>query len=139
MTVSQALVTWLYTQGTISIADNIDTDQLAASASAYGLYKSPQVDIKQFINGDRDITAHYQFLVRQRSIQDTSRQNNQQWLENLERWVFEQNKARNLPALGSNRTCNSVRIANSFFAQETDEREAVYQLVIAINYTETIE
>ena len=136
-TVSQALVTWLYTQGTISINDNIDTDQLAANAAAYGLYKSPETTVKNYLNGDRDVTAYYQFLVRQKSARDATRQSNQAWLEALEQWVWLQNAAGNLPTLGGNRTCNSVLVATSFFAQESDEHDAVYQLVLAVNYTET--
>ena len=137
--VSEAIVTWLYTNTTISVDKTIDTDQLATEAAAYGLYKTPQTVIKPFIDGSRDITAYYSFLARQKSAQEATRKASQSWLEALEAWVRGKNMASDLPALGTGRTCNYVGIANSYALQSTEEQDAVYHLTIAVNYTETEE
>lgn len=135
--ISEAIVTWLYTNTTIAVDKTIDTDQLAAEAAAYGLYKTPQTVIKPFIDGSRDITAYYSFLVRQNSAQEATRKASQQWLEALEAWVRSKNMTQVYPTLGTGKTCNYVGIANSYALQDAVESDAVYHLTIAINYTET--
>ena len=137
MSVSEAIIQWLYTNTTIDIDKSIDTDQLAAEAAAYGLYKTPQTVVVPYVNGDRDITAYYSFLVRQKSSQEATRKRSQAWLEDLETWVRTQNRSRVLPVLGENRECHSVGIANSYTLHDANEKDAVYHLSLAINYTET--
>lgn len=136
MTVSQSIVTWLYTNTTISVNDTVDTDTLAATAAAYGLYKTPQTTVIPYVDGTRDVTAYYTFLLRQRSNEDGKRQNNQAWLEALEAWVQSKRKARTLPTLSAPRQCHDVFVANSFAVIETESDESVYQITIGINYTE---
>lgn len=137
MSVSEAIIQWLYTNTTLEIDKNIDTDQLAAEAAAYGLYKTPQTVVVPYVNGDRNITAYYSFLVRQKSIQEATRKRSQAWLEDLETWVRTQNRSRALPVLGENRECHSVGIANSYALQDASEKDGVYHLSFSINYTET--
>ena len=136
MTVSKALITWLYGFGSISVDENIDTDTLAANAAAYGLYKTPQTVIVPFVDGGRDVTAYYTLCVRQRANQERKRQDNQGWLEALEQWVRTQNRAQNLPDMGDNRECYGVGIANTFTMQDAENEESVYQMTLSISYTE---
>ena len=134
MTVSQAIITWLYTNPSVAVDETVDTDMLAATAAAYGLYKTPQTNVIQYTNGMRDVTAYYTFHVRQLSSAETTRQTNQAWLEAFETWVRTQNRARVLPALTSPLECESVSVANTFSALEQETDEVVYQLTLAINY-----
>ena len=134
MTVSQALVTWLYTNTTIAVDETVDTDMLAANAAAYGLYKTPQTTIIPYVDGTRDVTAYYTFHVRQRSNVETTRQSNQAFLESFENWVRSQSRARTLPALTAPLHCERVFIANTFSMEAAETDEAVYQLTLGINY-----
>ena len=136
MTVSQAIVTWLYTNTTIAVDETVDTDMLAANAAAYGLYKTPQTTIIPYVDGTRDVTAYYTFHVRQRSNVETTRQSNQAFLEAFEAWVRSQSRARTLPSLTSPLECQSVFIANTFSMSNAENDEAVYQLTLGINYIE---
>ncbi len=136
MTVSQALIQWLYGFGSITVDESIDTDTLAANAAAYGLYKTPQKTVIPYVDGSRDVTAYYTFCVRQRANQDVKRRNNQEWMEGLETWVRARQLKRELPVLTSGRDCQTVFIANSFTMQDAEKDEAVYQLTIAVNYIE---
>jgi len=134
MTVSQAIVTWLYTNTTISVDETVDTDMLAANAAALGLYKTPQTNVITYTNGTRDVTAYYTFHVRQRSNVEVTRQTNQAWLEAFETWVRSQSRARVLPTLTAPLYCEDVFIANTFSAQEQETDETIYQLTLGINY-----
>lgn len=133
MTVSQAIVTWLYTNATISV-DDVDTDLLAASAAAYGLYKTPQTNVIQYVDGTRDVTAYYTFHVRQRSNVEATRQDNQAFLETFENWVRAQSRAQTFPSLTAPLKCQRVFIANTFSALEKETDETIYQLTLGINY-----
>lgn len=134
MTVSQSIITWLCTNPTVDVDTDVSTDFLAAQALAMGLYKTPQANVTQYVNGDRDITAYYNFLLRQRNSQEKKREDNQAWLETLEKWVQAQNIARTLPIMDSGQDCQRVFIANSFYMVNTETNEGVYQLTIGINY-----
>ena len=134
MTVSQAIVEWLYTNTTIAVDETVDTDMLAANAAAYGLYKTPQTNIIEYVNGTRDVTAYYTFHVRQIANEDAVRQSNQAFLEAFETWVRSQSRARALPALTAPLECQYVFVANTFSMETAEADEAVYQLTIGINY-----
>jgi len=136
MTVSKALITWLYGFGSISVDESIDTDTLAANAAAYGLYKTPQTVIVPFVDGSRDVTAYYTLCVRQRANQESKRQDNQEWLEALEKWVRTQNLAQNFPEMVDSRECYGVGIANTFTMMEPESSESIYQMTLSISYTE---
>ena len=136
MTVSQCLCEWLATNPTVDVDMEMDTDMLAAQALAVGVYKTPQMDIKPYMRGGKNVTAYYNFLLRQRTNQEVKRRDNQAWLEALERWVYAQQRGRNLPVLDTGRTCQRIFITNSFYLMDAEKDEGVYQLTIGINYTE---
>ncbi len=136
MTVSQSIIMWMGTNPTVDVDTDVETDMLAAQALAMGLYKTPQANVIPYINGMRDITGYYNFLLRQRTNQEAKRQDNQVWLEALEMWVHAQNIARSLPIMAAGQICQRVFIANSFYMVSAETNEGVYQLTIGINYTE---
>ncbi|NLI20776.1 MAG: hypothetical protein GX418_04430 [Clostridiales bacterium] len=136
MTVSQSLITWLETNPNVDVDTSVNTDLLAAQALAMALYKTPQANVIPFVNGDRDITGYYHFLIRERANQESARQGNQAWLEALEAWVYARQRARDLPDMGAGRTCSRVFIANTFYLASAENDEAVYQLTLGIEYTE---
>ena len=134
MTVSQAIVTWLYTNTAIAVDETVDTDTLAANAAAYGLYKTPQTNVIPYVDGTRDVTAYYTFHVRQRANVETTRQSNQAFLEALESWVQAKRRAHALPSLTAPLYCQDIFIANTFSMTIAESDEAVYQLTIGVNY-----
>lgn len=133
-TVSQAIIKWLHGFESISIDEDIDTNQLQAMANAYGLYKTPQTVVIPYVDGTRDVTAYYLFMARQRAQSETERKNSEGWLETLESWVLRQNRERNLPVLEIGLACQSIRVANVPSMQYLESGEAVFQLTISINY-----
>lgn len=137
-TVGQSLIEWLYTFGNIEVDQTviIETDQLDAESGSYGLYKEPTKTVTNFIDGSRDVSERYYFMVRQASKTDKKRINNQLWMEQLERWVYEQNLKRVLPKLDSKRECCGVSIAVSAYMAEAETDTAAYQVSFEIQYTE---
>ena len=136
MTVSESLVTWLYEFGDIAIDERVSTDQLDAAARSMGLYATPRTKVTEYMDGSRSVTAYYTFLVRAASQDETSRQSNQAWLERLQAWVRARHLSRTLPTLGAGKTCNSVAIVNTFYAQSQTEEESIYQMTLSMEYIE---
>lgn len=93
MTVSKALINWLYGFGDIAIDEEISTEQLAAQAEAYGLYKDQQTSIHCYVDGTRDVTAYYLLLRASPRRPTPASQDAQAWLEGLERWVRQKSMA----------------------------------------------
>lgn len=137
MTLTQSVIEWLAGfDGGIEVDEGVNTDMLAANAAAYGLFKTPGNVTTDFVNGGRDVTEYLNLIVRQPSQTETMRQSNQAWMEQLERWVRTRNILRELPVLGDDRECYGVAIAGSFYMQEQTPTESVYQIALAVHYTE---
>lgn len=137
MTVSAAVVEWLKGyDGGFELTDTIGTDQMDATPEAYGVFKTPEDSIEEFVDGSRDVTVHYLFLARQPSQTDGLRKDAHEWLEGLERWIWTQSMRRRLPVLDQGRHCNGVRVSNSYAAEEQTDAETVYQIGLEINYYE---
>lgn len=137
MTVSESIINWLRGyEGGLELVDEIRTDQLSEESEAYGIFKTPQDSEEVFVDGSRDVTVHYLFLVRQPSQTDGIRRDNQAWLEGLEEWIRKQNRLRCLPEMDQGRSCFGVTVTNSYAAEEQDNAETVYQLGVAISYFE---
>lgn len=137
MTITQSIIEWLAGyDGGIEVDEGVNTDMLAANAEAYGLFRTPGNVVTEFVHGGRDVTTYLNLIVRQPSQTESMRRSNQAWMEQLERWVREQNMRRSLPHLNGGRECYAVAIANSFYMQEQTETESVYQIAIAVHYTE---
>lgn len=137
MTISESIIEWLrgYSGG-IEATDRITVDQLSAQDETYGVFKAPGDVVTQYIGGAKDVTAYYLFVARQPSQTNAMRISNQGWMEGLERWIHDQNIARDLPVLEGKRHCWGISIANSYTTQEQDNDGTVYQFSVAINYSE---
>ena len=131
MTVAGSLKTWLMTNESIELLEDIDTDFLQAEAESAGTYKQPSDNVLVFIDGTKQITSYYLVLFRQASKLEAERLSNAEFMEAFENWVEDQDNAENYPA-GIN--CQRVAIANSYYMQEADVSTAVYQISIAITY-----
>ena len=138
MTISESIIQWLYTNGTIQIDERINTEKLDAEAVAYSLSKVPQSIVKAFIDGSQRRTEYYMFFVRQSTQIESERISNDKFLENLEEWVWKQNRNRNLPNLDGKRYCDSVGISSTFYLFDTAEEDGVYSLTIEITYRKEI-
>lgn len=137
MSIGESVVAWLKGyDGGFELTDQISTDRLEAAPEAYGIFKMPSDDVRNFVNGSRDVTAHYLLMARQPAQTNRMRVDNHKWLEGLERWIREQTMRRNLPDLGDGRTCFTVSVADSYAAEDQGDAEITYQISVAVNYFE---
>lgn len=137
MTITESVIEWLNGfDGGIEVDEGVNTDQLAANAEAYGIFRTPGDIVTVFVHGGRDVATYLNLIVRQPSQTETMRRSNQAWMEHLDRWVRTQSALRNLPQLDGERECYAVSVANSFYMQEQTETESVYQITLCVHYTE---
>lgn len=131
MTVSQAIVNWLKNYEAIKI----ETNHVQDGSDKYGLFKSPNRNVKDFINQEYEITEYYQFLARQSCHSDSERKEVDEWLEDLTYWADDYSYYYGYPELGNNRKIVSIEITGNPYPMEADAREALYQIALSITYT----
>lgn len=134
--VSQCIIEWLETYGSISIEDMIETEILPDELKTYALSKVPTNIYIEYVDGSRQNTEYYTFLTRQSTQYNTNRIKNDVWLNNLEKWIIKQDLENNLPNLDGNRQCDAINISSTFYLFETKERDSVYQLTLSITFRE---
>ena len=134
MTVSKALIQWLYGYGNIQIDERIETDVLAQQAISYALYKEPNAIVDTYIVGSQMRTEYYTFLARRNTQIELERQDNNAFLEELENWIDEKNLNGELPQLDGNRYCEDVSVSSGLYLYTNEDNQAVYALTIQIKY-----
>lgn len=130
MTISQAIVQWLKCYEAIKI----ETNHVQDGSDKYGLFKSPNRDIKNFINQEYEITEYYQFLARQSCHSDSERKEADEWLEDLTYWADDYSYNYEYPELDGSRKILSIEITGNPYPMEADGREALYQIALSITY-----
>lgn len=134
MTVSKALIQWLYGYGNIQIDERIETDVLAQQAISYALYKEPNAIVDTYIDSSQMRTEYYTFLARRNTQIESERQDNNVFLEELENWIDEKNLNGELPQLDGNRYCDDVSVSSGLYLYTNEDSQAVYALTIQIKY-----
>ena len=129
MTVSQSVIAWLKRFEEKSV----NTDIQPAKVNSYSLVKEPIINKKTFINGRVRVTEHYTFMARLDSQMDSARVENNAWGEELEEWVRDMCKKKDLPAIDG-ATTHSVNITTPFYLGKSEANESVYQVTISIIY-----
>lgn len=132
MTVSQSLKEWLLANEKIDFVDGISTELLMNSG--FSLSKTPQNQVTTFIDGSQVRTEYYMFFARQSTQLEKERVSNDEFLEQLEDWIYQKNKAHDLPILDNGRICQSVGVSSTFYLYQMKENESVYSLTIEIVY-----
>lgn len=137
MTISESIVEWLRGyEGGFELTDAVTTDLLECTPEACGIFKMPGGHEIAFINGNRDVEVNYLFLVRQPSQTEGLRKKAHVWFDEFEKWIRVKDMRRQLPTLGDGRTCYKVFIKSSYAAEEQTDAETIYQLSLAISYSE---
>ena len=115
----------------LDLCDDFDTDRLRAEAESLGIYKQPTNETVDYIDGSTLCTDYFYIVARQEAQEERDRVSNQEFLEQFEQWIAEQNYKSNYPQ-GHN--IEEISVANSFYMQETDGEQAVYQISVGVTY-----
>lgn len=115
----------------LALCDDFDTDRLRAETESLGIYKQPTNETVDYIDGSTLCTDYFYIVARQEAQEERDRVSNQEFLEQFEQWIAEQNYKSNYPQ-GYN--IEEISVANSFYMQETDGEQAVYQISVGVTY-----
>ena len=115
----------------LALCDDFDTDRLRAEAESLGIYKQPTNETVDYIDGSTLCTDYFYIVARQEAQEERDRVSNQEFLEQFEQWIAEQNYKSNYP---QGHDIEEILVANSFYMQETDGEQAVYQISVGVTY-----
>ena len=135
MTVLNSIIEWLkeFNPQECSNMKRINTDILPARVNSYSMVKEPTINKKTYISGKVVATEHYTLSALLPSFEDAERVANNEWGELLEKWVYEQNKALNFPAIDG-ATVKDIGVSTPFYRGKTMDDESVYQMTLSIKY-----
>lgn len=133
MTVSRSIAEWL--KGYDMTAVKVDTDQVGEGADSLGIFKSPNRETTELIDGSYQITEYYQLFVMRDHQEQREREDNDEWLENFAYWVDDARYQGNLPQLDRDRQCTDLELAGTPYMFEARENNtALYQVSLKITY-----
>ena len=135
MTVSESIITWLkqFSPADYWRMKSIDTDIQMAEVDSYALIKEPVQNVKKYLSGRKEITAHYSLSARLSSQVNGERIDNGGFGEALESWVEEQNQMSNFPVI-DDAVVSSISVTTPFYIGRTESNNSVYSMTIAIKY-----
>lgn len=131
MTVAQAIVEFLSNYDGLVI----DTNHIKEGSDKYGLFKSPNRDVKNFLDWSYEVTEYYQFLARRDSVSDTERKEAEEWLEDLTYWADDFPFTESYPQLDGGRTITGIEVTGIPYPMETTDHDTLYQMSLSITYT----
>lgn len=134
MSVIESLIAWLHECPGLDEAERITPDMLEEGDMS--LAALPEDNVREYVDGSRDITLYALFRVRQDSRTHGQRLSAQAFMDELSRWVWQRTLARELPVLDAGRQAQSVRVSQSPSLLETNGRDAIYQIGLELNYIE---
>lgn len=130
-TISEAIVTFIKNYQSIEI----DTSHIRDGSDTYGLFKSPNRDVKLFNDYTQEITEYYQFMAKQSSVSNADRKTADEWLEDLTYWVDDYSLNYVYPTLTDNRNITNIELTGCPYPMESTEDETLYQMSLKITYT----
>lgn len=135
MTVSESIINWLknFQMDTGQAMGMINTDIQEKEEYTYSLIKEPVQNVKTYISGGKVFTDHYMLQARLPSYLNVERIENTAFGEQLEKWVREQDRIYNYPAIDG-ASVQMVGITTPFFMGQTKENNSIYTMTIAIRY-----
>ena len=112
----------------------IDTNHVSDGSDKYGLFKSPSREKREYTDGSCEITEHYQFLARQRTISPAERKEADEWLEELMYWADDFAINYRFPQFDKNRRVTGFSITGNPYPMETSNNDTMYQMALSITY-----
>ena len=128
----KGLIDWFKTCPQIEDVTEIDVSQLAPEDPAAGLYKQPTVSTQQLIDGSEIRTETYYLLFLRPMQLQSERVDNEEYLENIENWIWEQEMAEKYPDIGY--PVHEIEMSNAFYMLSRTEDNAAYQFTVSITY-----
>jgi len=117
----------------------IDTNHVGDGSDKYGLFKSPSRDFVRNTDGSSVITEYFEFLASQKSISDTERKEDDEWLEAFTYWLDDYPLSYKYPAIDGSRRVVDIKATGSTTPITDDNNHIVYQMLLSIEYEREVE
>lgn len=130
MTISKYIADFLKLYETIEIT----TNHLAEGADKYGLFRSPARRVVHTIDGSMLVTESFTFYAAQRSISETERKEDDEWLEDLMYWVDDYGYTYDYPEIDKLRTVREITVTGTPSQFSDDNNGIIYQITLSITY-----
>lgn len=130
MTISKYIADLLEQNKEISV----ETNHIKDGSDKYGLFKSPSRNLKDLLDGSYEITEHYQFNARQKTVSESERKEADEWLEELTYWADDYSLNKEFPELDNGRRVVGFSITGSPYPMEANDKETLYQMALSITY-----
>lgn len=112
----------------------IDTNHVGDGSDKYGLFKSPARDLTRNVDGSTTVTEYFEFLAAQRSVSDTERKEDDEWLEAFTYWMDDYPIKYKYPELDGGRSVTDIRATGSTTPITDDNKRILYQMLLSITY-----
>ena len=130
MTISKYVSDFLKTYEEI----DIDTNHVQDGSDKYGLFKSPSRDFVRRVDGSAQITEYFQFFAAQKSIAESERKEDDEWLEAITYWLDDFQIIYEYPELDGGRRVLDIKVTGSPTPFTDDNKRIVYQMLLSITY-----
>lgn len=130
MTISKYIADLLEENKEISV----ETNHIKDGSDKYGLFKSPSRSLKDLLDGSYEITEHYQFNARQKTVSESERKEADEWLEELTYWADDYSLNQEFPELDNGRRVVGFSITGNPYPMEANDKETLYQMALSIAY-----
>lgn len=131
MSKAKGIIDWFKTCGLVENVETFDVNQLGNNLGA-GLYKQPSITKQTLADGSQIITENYYVLFRRSAQIPKERIDNEDFLEAVENWFYEQEVNESYPDIGY--PVHEISATNAFYMLERDSHNAVYQLTLSVKY-----
>lgn len=132
-TITKCIKEWLKTYEGLKSSD-ISTEILDADMMAYALSKEPTSYREDYIDGTYQCTNYYTFFISKPNKLNLERDKNDAFIEDLERWISDNNLIGNYPKLDGNRIVDEIVVNSSFYLFQSDNKRNVYNLTLMLKY-----
>lgn len=116
----------------------IDTNHVEDGSDKYGLFKSPSRDFTRNIDGSAKITEYYQFFAFQKSLSESERKEDDEWLEEFTYWIDDYPIINDYPALDGGRYVVDISATGSPTPMTDSNNGILYQIALSITYEREI-
>lgn len=130
MTISKYIVDFLKQYENIKI----DTNHIQDGSDKYGLFKSPNRDRKENLDGSAIITEYYQFFAKQAATSEADRKDSDEWLEELTYWLDDYGTAYEYPEADGGRHIIDIEATGAATPMQDSNNEILYQISLSITY-----
>lgn len=139
MSIIESLRDFIATCPHLNALADLHVDGISADTQNYSIDTLPGArTIETDVLGNKTREFPFTFTSREITVDDLTRITNSGFYENFADWLDEQTEAETLPALGTNKTSESIESTSWGYLYQRDENDqtGIYQIICKLTYTQ---